>query len=100
MENTNENIVIKKRESVQRPKLEWGDQERKDIEKRILALSSVAIGALAKILIDFKDEDITDVVRDIKEHGIESGHLPIIIEEAESKEKVVWWIKYFEQDKE
>ena len=94
--NENIKINIDKTLKIQRPELQWESVERTEIEERILYLRNDQIGALAKIILGFNDKDIPSVVQDIQENGIRSGHLPIILEEAESKEKLKWWVDYFE----
>ena len=89
--------IYRTKEHLKRPDLEWDNEERTQLERDILSLSDSQIGALVHILIGISEKDIPDVVRDIKQNGTESGHLPILLEETESKEKIRWWAHYFKQ---
>lgn len=75
--------------------LDWTDEERKELEERILNLKDDQLGALACLMVGFSEEDVEDVVKDIKENKQGSGHLCILTDEAESKEKLLWWVDYF-----
>lgn len=75
--------------------LEWTDEERKELEEKILNLRDDQLGALASLMVGFKKEDIDDVVKDIKENKQGSGHLYIVTDEAKSKEDLLWWVDYF-----
>ncbi len=89
-------ITVHKGKKIVSPHIVWGPKERKILEARILQLHNDQLGALAKICGGFADADIPEIVKDIRKHGARSGHLPIILEEVESKEKVLWWVDYFE----
>ncbi len=89
-------FIHKTAEHISSPDLIWTRNERNKLEKDILSLRDDQIGALAKILVGFRDEDISEIVRDIRGNGAESGHLSILLEEADSKEQVYWWVNYFE----
>lgn len=79
-------------------KITWGEGEREKVEARILALRDDQIGALLNLVgLGFSKNDIEDVVAEIKEHGSQSGHLPILMEEPSSKEDLLWWVMYFEK---
>jgi len=93
----NKKIKIKKDGKINVHRLIWKKKERTEIESRALNLRNDQIGALAKILLGFNDKDIKSVVDDIRKNGKKSGHLPILLEESESKEKVAWWLNYFER---
>jgi predicted methyltransferase MtxX (methanogen marker protein 4) len=76
----------------------WNKEEKKKTEEQILALRDDQIGALLNLVgLNFSKNDIENVVAEIKEHGSQSGHLPILMEEATSKENLLWWIAYFEK---
>jgi len=81
-----------------RGELVWGKKEQEGLELRILDLRDDQIGALAALLVGFGKEDIEDVVKDIRQNGRESGHLPILIFEPKSKEDLLWWLDYFEKE--
>ncbi|MCL5011838.1 MAG: hypothetical protein M1320_00225 [Patescibacteria group bacterium] len=91
--------IHKTKEHIHSLDLQWEANEREQIERDILSLRNDQIGALSKILVDFRDDDILDIVNDIKQNGINSGHLPILLEEAASKEQVRWWVHYFKSSK-
>ena len=88
-------FIHKTAEHISSSDLIWTKDERNKLEKDILSLRDDQVGALAKILVGFRDEDILDIVRDIRENGVESGHLSILLEEADSKEQAYWWVGYF-----
>jgi len=76
--------------------LEWTNKERKELEKKILNLRSDQLaGLLFAVEIRFKKEDIEYVVEEIKKDKRESIHLDVLIEEADSKENLLWWVDYF-----
>lgn len=78
--------------------LEWDENERKEVEKRILNLRDDQLAALLNLVgLGFSLNDIEEVVEEIKTNKHESGHLPILIEEAESKEVLLWWVEFFEK---
>ena len=80
-----------------RKELQWDKKEETRLCSRILKLYDDQIGAIAHIVAGFDRKDIQDVVADIRRHREGSGHLPIIIFEAKSKEDLLWWIDYFEK---
>ena len=75
--------------------LDWTDEERKELEEKILNLRDDQIAALATIVVGFKRKDIKNVVKDIQEHKPGSGHLCMVTDEASSKEELLWWVDYF-----
>ena len=75
--------------------LEWTDEERKELEEKILNLQDNQLAALACLMVGFSKENVEDVVKDIKENKQQSGHLCILIDEAKSKEELLWWVDYF-----
>ncbi|KKQ91565.1 MAG: hypothetical protein UT16_C0012G0011 [Candidatus Azambacteria bacterium GW2011_GWA2_39_10] len=77
--------------------IEWDKKEQEEIETRILNLRDDQIAALMNLAgLNFKPSDIPNVVSEIKKNGKNSGHLEIIISEADSKENLLWWLGYFE----
>ena len=90
--------------SIKKPKLsnrkddlQWSDEERTELESRILNLRKDQIAALfCCVGIKFSKDDIEDVVNDIMDNKQKSGHLGILTDEANSKEDLLWWISYFE----
>ncbi|OGZ35967.1 MAG: hypothetical protein A3D38_00610 [Candidatus Portnoybacteria bacterium RIFCSPHIGHO2_02_FULL_40_23] len=82
-----------------RGELKWNNKEELKLESRIVRLRNDQIGALLNLVgLNFAKEDIEEVVRDIREDKHESGHLSILIYEADSKENLLWWINYFEKE--
>jgi hypothetical protein len=78
--------------------LQWEKREEKELARRILGLREDQIAALLNLAgLNFALSDIEDVVRDIVRNKVRSGHLPILIYEARSKELLLWWIGYFEK---
>ena len=76
--------------------LQWTDKESKEIETRILRLRNDQIAALLYLVdIKFAKRDLEDVVLEIKKNKHDSSHLGILIAEADSKENLLWWVKYF-----
>ena len=74
----------------------WEKKEERELAERILKLQDDQIGALLGLVAGFKPDTIEDVVVEIREHGLLSGHLPILVEES-SKEDLVWWVSYLEK---
>jgi len=77
----------------------WEEKEERELGERILKLQDTQIGALLGLAVGFKPDVIENVVAEIREHGLLSGHLPILVEEAHSKEELLWWVNYFESQK-
>ncbi len=78
--------------------LEWTKEEEENLIKRILNLRDDQIASLLNLVgLNFSLSHIDDVVKDIRDNGAFSGHLPILIYEANSKENLLWWIDYFEK---
>lgn len=76
--------------------LDWTDEQRKEIEKRILNLRKDQIGALLYLSgLTFSKKDLHEVIEDIVKNREGSGHLPILIEEGDLKE-LLWWLEFFE----
>ena len=68
------------------------------VATRILRLRNEQIGALLNLAgLDFNTQDINDVVVEIRTNGLKSGHLPILLSEAKSKDALLWWISFFEE---
>lgn len=79
--------------------LKWNAKEEFELESRILNLRNDQIASLFYLVdIKFSKDDIEEVVREIKENKHGSGHLSILIYEANSKENLLWWINYFEKE--
>ncbi len=79
------------------PELEWEDDVRSEIERRIINLKFDQIASLLQIVgLGFKREDIKEIVEDIKQEESNSIHLDILMTEADTKEKLLWWIRFFE----
>jgi len=78
--------------------LDWSEREQLELESRILKLRDDQIAALLYIVgLNFSRNDIEEVVVDIRKNEHKSGHLPILIFEANSKENLLWWLDYFEK---
>ncbi len=78
--------------------LNWTEKEIKDIGLRVVNLRQDQIAALIIVCgVEFNRDDIENVVMDIKTNKEKSGHLEIVIYEAESKEKFLWWLEFFEK---
>ena len=76
--------------------LEWTQDEEDTISDQILSLREDQIAALLNLSgLEFSLDDIEEVVRDIVDNKKGSGHLEILIYEAQSKEVLLWWINYF-----
>lgn len=70
----------------------------KKIEKDIFSLSYDQLVALPFLVgVIFNKSDIEEVVNDIKDNGLDSVHLSIILSEAKSKDDVIWWIDFFKK---
>lgn len=81
--------------------LQWNNLERVDLENRILNLRDDQIAALLNLVgLDFHLCDIKDVVIEIRKNTNNAIHLDILLTEAHSKERLLWWIKYFEENNE
>ena len=79
-------------------KLQWSEKELEDLSNRILRLREDQIAALLNLSgLNFLTSDIEAVVADIIENGRQSGHLPILLNEAHSKDTLLWWLEYFEK---
>ncbi len=79
--------------------LEWSYKEYKNLTSRILRLRKDQVAALLNLVgLDFSKRDINDVAEDILKNSRQSGHLDILIYEANSKEDLLWWIDYFEKN--
>lgn len=79
--------------------LKWEDSEIKEIRERILNLRPDQIGALPFLVgVKFNFNELDEVVSEIKSNGQNSVNIDAIIYEAESKEKLLWWLNYFERE--
>jgi hypothetical protein len=74
----------------------YDDDEQFELAQRILHLRDDQLTALCHIAIGFGREALPEVVQDIRENGLESGHLPVVLAEAESPEDLAWWVELFE----
>lgn len=93
-------INVGKNKSIRNKELQWGKKEELNLESRILALRDDQIAALLNLVgLKFNRDNIEHVVSEIRENGHKSGHLPILISEADSKENLLWWVDYFEKYK-
>ena len=75
--------------------LEWTDEERKELEEKILNLRDDQLAALLCLVVGFHKEDLDYIVKDIKENKQGSGDLCVLTDEAKSKEELLWWVDYF-----
>lgn len=81
--------------------IQWTEQEKSDLERRIRGLRDDQLGALIEIAgLGFRKQDLEDVVHDIKTDGLQSGHLEIVLAEADSRDDLLWWLEYFERYRE
>lgn len=91
-------VKIKKVDSIGRGDLDFSDEEATGLGNRILKLRDDQIVALASLVkVIFCPEDREDVLRDIRAGGWHSGHLSVIVYEADNKENLAWWIEFFEK---
>lgn len=91
-------VKIKKVDRIGRGDLDFSDEEAITLGNRILKLRDdqvVALASLVKVI--FRPENRDEVLADIRSGGWDSGHLSIIVYEADSKENLVWWIEFFEK---
>lgn len=75
----------------------FDDSDRFEMAQRILHLRDDQLTALCHIAIGFDRDTLPDVVQDIRENGLESSHLPIMLAEADSPEDLSWWVELFEE---
>ena len=75
--------------------MEWTNEERKELEEKILNLRDDQLAVLGYLMVKFQQNDLQDVVKDIRTNKQESEDLSIIIDEAKSKEELIWWVDYF-----
>lgn len=76
----------------------WEKKGERELAERILKLRDTQIGALLSLTAGFKSKDIEHAVAEIREHGLRSGHLPILVGESDPEE-LTWWVNYFESPK-
>jgi hypothetical protein len=92
------NIEINIGKKIKNSELKWNNDELKKIEKDIFSLSYDQLVALPFLVgVIFNKSDIEEVVDDIKDNGLDSVHLSIILSEAKSKDDVIWWIDFFKK---
>lgn len=66
------------------------------LAQRLLALSDTALGTIFVVVGKFAMSDVGSILAaDVRVHGVESGHLPILIEEAD-QEELQRWLAFFE----
>jgi hypothetical protein len=75
--------------------LEWTNEERKELEEKILNLRDDQVAVLGYLMVKFQQKDLQDVAKDIRTNKQKSEDLRIIIDEAKSKEELLWWVDYF-----
>jgi predicted methyltransferase MtxX (methanogen marker protein 4) len=76
--------------------LNWARKEVEEIGSRITKLRVDQIAALMTLSgVKFNFKDIENVAKEIKENGMQSGHLEIVIYESSSKENLLWWLEFF-----
>lgn len=97
MDTNGKQIKIRKEKDLTISELLWDEHELNEVKGRILRLSNKDIGALAKILVSFNDEDISAVIQEIRDKEYDAVNLRSILLCAESKELVRWWVRYFEE---
>jgi hypothetical protein len=89
--------LIISHERVKNDELQWTDQEKLVLEARIVSLRKDQIAALLEITgLKFHKPEIDQVAQEIKADGLRSGHLEILLAEANSRADLLWWIDYFE----
>jgi hypothetical protein len=81
---------------------DWGsEEEKKEVAKRILALSDLQIDKLfGKVGISFSEADMEDGIKEIRKERYGSMHLDILLTEAYSKDELIKWVSCFEKNKE
>ncbi len=78
--------------------LEWKDSEKGKLGKRILTLRKDQLGALFYLVkIIFSKTNITHIVEEMIKYKSNSIYLDILLCEADSKENLLWWVKFFEK---
>lgn len=71
---------------------------KSNIKTRILMLRDDQIAALFPAVgITFSHKDIPKVIAEIRERGEVATHLSTLIDEADSKESLEWWVSFFEK---
>lgn len=67
------------------------------MEERILALHADQLGALLNLVGPaFALRDLEEVVAEIRQNGHNSLHIDVLVDEAPSKDKLLWWLEWFE----
>ena len=67
---------------------------------RILRLRDDQIAALFDLVgIRFALKDIEGVVAEIRENELHALHLGTLLSEAESRERLLWWVALFERSR-
>lgn len=95
-ESSRKELKIKVKKGPKEPwGLEWTNKEEKELEKKILSLRDDQLATLLSFMAGFFKEDIEEIVREIRKEKQGSPNLWTLIDEAESKEKLLWWVDYF-----
>lgn len=75
----------------------WSAEEWQVIARRLLALNDDQLGAVLLAEGGFSPKDIPQIIKDdIRVHGVTSGHIPILINEAADKKSMEKWLSLFE----
>ncbi len=78
--------------------LSWSSNEYSELARRVVTLREDQIaGLLLAVGIRFRNEDIPEVVQDIKTEGGNAIHFRVLADEADSKDNLLWWLNYFEK---
>jgi len=78
--------------------LQWSPREKKKLAERITKLRTEQIAALLQIAgVIFRPSEIEAVASEIRLDGLASGHLEILMAEADSKASLLWWLGFFER---
>ncbi|BCX15971.1 MAG: hypothetical protein KatS3mg098_204 [Candidatus Parcubacteria bacterium] len=90
--------ITRSYEHADKGELEWKESEARRIRERIINLRRDQIGALSYLIgVEFPRDELDQIVLEIKENGQNSVNIDAIVYEAESKEKLLWWLDYFER---
>ncbi|MCL4427309.1 hypothetical protein M1534_03075 [Patescibacteria group bacterium] len=93
-----EKVSITKKSSTERREMRWAMIEEQETERRIIKLRDDQIIALFFCVgISFFTQDIPDILQDIHTTGEGSIYFGTLLDEADSKENLLWWIDFFEQ---
>jgi hypothetical protein len=96
MEGKSKKINITIGEKISNTEIDWDEEERKEVGERILSLTNEQLAVFPYLVgVRFNKEDINHVVSDIRKDGYQSVNLSPILDEANSKEDIFWWLDYF-----